>query len=92
VNTLVNNPQGNVKKWLEQVHADAKELVNMGPDQLTQSSAQVLLEDLATQATYAYIGQLDPTTNKVIPGMLDAHYDIQKLAAFDITAHVPTSL
>jgi hypothetical protein len=64
----------------------------MGPDQIALSSTQDLLEDLATYATYAYIGRLDPTTNKVVPGILKAHYDIQKLAAFDITTDVPTSL
>lgn len=87
VNELVN-AQG----WLQKVHDDAKQLYDMGPDQLAQSSAQGLLEDLATQATYAYIGQLDAGTNTVNPGILQAHYDIQKLAAFDITSQVPASL
>jgi hypothetical protein len=64
----------------------------MTAEQLAQPSAQGTLEDLATQATYAYIGRLDPTTNKVVPGILQVHYDIQKLATFDITARVPTSL
>jgi serine/threonine protein kinase len=82
----------NAKKWLQQVRKDAKELFYMTPEQLAQSSAQGTLEDLATQATYAYVGQLDPATNKVLPGILQAHYDIQKLATFDITTHVPTSL
>ena len=82
----------NAQGWLQKVHDDAKQLFNMGPDQLAQPSAQGLLEDLATQATYAYIGQLDPATNQVIPGILQAHYDIQKLAAFDITNQVPASL
>ncbi len=82
----------NAKGWLQQVRKDAKKLFDMTPDQLALSSAQETLEDLATQATYAYIGQLDPATNKTIPGILQAHYDVQKLASFDITTHVPTSL
>ena len=82
----------NAKGWLQQVHADAKELFNMDADQLAQSHAQDVLEDLATQATYAYIGRLNPATNKVVPGVSQAHYAIQKLAAFDITNRVPTSL
>jgi hypothetical protein len=92
VDTIGNlyNDKGN--GWLQRVHDDAKKLFDMGPDQLAQSSSQDLLEELATYATYAYIGQLDPATNKVIPGILQAHYDIQKLAAFDITKQVPTSL
>jgi hypothetical protein len=82
----------NAKGWLQHVREDAKKLFYMTPEQLTQPSAQGLLEDLATQATYAYIGRLDPTTNRVVPGILQVHYDIQKLATFDITARVPTSL
>jgi hypothetical protein len=50
------------------------------------------LDDLTSQATYAYIGQLDPITNSVKPGVLQAHYDVQQLATFDITKHVPKSL
>jgi serine/threonine protein kinase len=82
----------NAQGWLQKVHDDAKKLFDMEPDQLAQASSQVVLEELARYATYAYIGQLDPTTNKVVPGILQAHYDIQKLAAFDITKQVPTSL
>jgi hypothetical protein len=83
---------GNAKMWLTQVRTDAKALFNMSPEQLTQPAAQSLLEDMVAQATYAYIGQLDPTTNTTIPGILQAHYAIQKLAAFDITTNVPKSL
>ena len=83
---------GNAKMWLNQVHMDAKALFNMSPEQLAQPAAQSLLEDLVAQATYAYIGQLNPTTNTIIPGVLQAHYAIQKLATFDITTNVPKSL
>jgi hypothetical protein len=89
INNLYND-KGN--GWLQRVHDDAKKLFDMGADQLAQSNAQALLEDLATYATYSYIGRLDPATNKVTPGILQAHYDIQKLAAFDIMTQVPTSL
>ena len=82
----------NAKGWLQRVHDDAKKLFVMGPDEMAQPTAQNLLEDLATYSTYAYIGQLDPTTNQVNPGILKAHYDIQKLATFDITTDVPTTL
>jgi len=74
------------------VRTDAKQLFNMTPDQLAQPAARALLDDLVTQATYAYIGQLDPTTNIVKPGVLHAHYDVLKLATFDITKDVPRSL
>jgi eukaryotic-like serine/threonine-protein kinase len=82
----------NVKGWLQQVRTDAKQLYNMTPDQLTQPAAHALLDDLVNQATYAYIGQLDPITNIVKPGVLQIHYDVLKLATFDITKDVPRNL
>lgn len=82
----------NAKTWLQKVRADAKQLFNMTPAQLTQPSARALLNDMVTQATFAYIGQLNRATNTVNPGVLQAHYDVQKLATFDITKDVPKSL
>ena len=83
---------GNVQGWLQQVRTDAKQLFNMTPDQLAQPTALAVLDDLVTQATYAYIGQFDPITNSVKPGVLQVHYDVLKLATFDITKNVPKSL
>ena len=83
---------GNAKEWLQQVRMNAKQLVAMTPDQLTQDGARILLDGLVTYATYAYIGQLNPATNTVRPGVLEAHYDAQRLATFDITMNVPQSL
>ena len=82
----------NAKMWLTQVRMDAKALFAMSPEQLAQPAAQSVLEDLVAQATYAYIGQLNATTNTTSPGILQAHYDVQKLATFDITTNVPKSL
>jgi hypothetical protein len=78
--------------WFTQVRKDAKTLFAMSPAQLSQPAARDIMDDMVTQATYAYIGQLDPSTNKVTAGVLQAHYDIQKLATFDITKSVPDKL
>jgi hypothetical protein len=83
---------GNAKGRLQQARTDAKQLFNMTPDQLAQPAALAVLNDLVTQATYAYIGQFDPITNTVKPGVLQVHYDVLKLATFDITKNVPKSL
>ena len=83
---------GNVKGWLQQERTDAKQLFDMTPDQLAQPGALAVLDDLVTQATYAYIGQFDPITNTIEPGVLQVHYDVLKLATFNITKNVPKSL
>ena len=82
----------NVKGWLQQMRTDAKQLFDMTPDQLAQPATLNVLDDLVTQATYAYIGQFDPITNTVKSGVLQVHYDVLKLATFDITKNVPKSL
>jgi len=82
----------NVKGWLQQVRTDAKQLFQMTPAQLAQSAARDVLDDLVTQVTYAYIGQIDPITGNIKPGVLQAHYSVLKLATFDITKNVPKRL
>jgi len=85
----------NTQGWLSQVHKDAVALFNISnndPTQLQQPQAGQLLDDMVTQATYAYIGQLDPVTNQIHPGLIQAHYEIQKLAVLNITTNLPSSL
>jgi hypothetical protein len=82
----------NAKGWLTQARVDAKQLFAMTPAQLAQGGAVPLLDDLVTKVTYAYIGQLDPSTNTIKPGVLEAHYNVQLLATFDISRSVPQSL
>ncbi len=82
----------NAKQHLQQMRADARQLFAMTSTQLAQPAAKNVLDDLVTQVTYAYIGQLDPATNNIRPGVLQAHYDIQRLATFDISRTVPAGL
>lgn len=81
----------NAKNWLTNVHKYAVQLAAMrdDPNALMQPSTRTLLDEMVTQATYAYIGQLNPVTNRVVPGILQAHYEIQKLATFTITTDIP---
>jgi hypothetical protein len=78
--------------WLTNVRADAQQLVKMDAFQLSQQSTQFMLDDMLANATYAYIGQLSPSTNQVVPGVLQVHYDIQKLATLTITPTLPQSI
>ncbi|QBD79267.1 serine/threonine protein kinase [Ktedonosporobacter rubrisoli] len=82
------------KGWLTNVRKDALALFQLrnNPTQMGQDSTRQLLDDLVTQATYAYIGQLDPTTNQVQAGVLQAHYDIQQLATLTITRNLPKTI
>ncbi len=82
----------NAKIWLQQVRADAKQLIQMNATQLSQPSTLNMLNDLLSNATYAYIGQLNPRTNQVVPGVLEAHYDVQRLGTLTITSKVPQNI
>ena len=81
INQDINNVQG----WVNAVHADAKTLVQMNNAQLSQPGALHTLDDLFTQANYAFVGQFDPNTSTVKEGVVQIHYNIQRLATFDVT-------
>jgi eukaryotic-like serine/threonine-protein kinase len=82
----------NAAKWLVQARMLTKQLVNMDAQQLTQPSTLTMLDNLLSATTYAYIGQLNPQTNQVIPGVLQVHYDVQRLATLTITPNLPQSI
>ena len=75
-----------VNTWLQQVRDDARRLANMSDAQLQQDAALSLLDDLATNANSAYVGQTDPATGRVQEGVDWASQRIQSLATLDITA------
>jgi len=81
INQDINNVQG----WLNVVHADAVKLVHMNNAQLSQPAALQVLDDLFTQANFAFVGQFDPNTGSVKEGAVQIHYNIQRLATFDVT-------
>ena len=81
----------NAGNWLKQSRTLVQQLVKMDAGQLSQPTTLTMLDNLLTDTTYAYIGQLNPNTNQVIPGVLQVHYDIQHLATFNITSSLPQS-
>ncbi len=81
----INTAMNLVRHWLEKVRQDAKQLVSMTDAQLLSQNTLSLLDDMMTQAFYAYVGQLDPSTNEVQAGVIQINYDIERLATFDIT-------
>jgi eukaryotic-like serine/threonine-protein kinase len=82
----------NATKWLKETRILAQQLVNMDANQLAQPTTLTMLDTLLTDTTYAYIGQLDPNTNRVVHGVLQVHYDIQRLATLTITPNLPQSI
>src|SRR5579859_605299 len=82
------------KNWLLEVRKDAVQLFQLrnNPAQIQQANAGAILDDMVTKATYAYIGQLDPNTNLVQTGVLQAHYEIQQLSTITLTTNLPQSL
>jgi eukaryotic-like serine/threonine-protein kinase len=80
--------------WLKQVHEDARTLFLAGRNlnQLKQPAMGEMLDQMVTYATYAYIGKLDPITNTVQGGVIQAHYEIQQLATLNITRDLPQHL
>ncbi len=80
----INADIDNVQGWLTNVHADAEKLVALSNAQLLQPKAATLLNDMFTQASYAFAGQIDPNTNQLKAGVVQIHYSIQRLATFEI--------
>ena len=91
-NQIIAALNNHAKPWLEQVRMYAKQLVKMDRFQLAQPSTLTMLNEMLSYATYAYIGQLDPNTNNVVPGVLQAHYLMQQLATLTITPQLPQTI
>ena len=70
--------------WLTQAHDDAKQLLAMNDNQLSQPSALPLLDDLVTQTQKAYVGQTDPTTGELHGGASWICSNIQRIANFEL--------
>ena len=90
--TQIIEALNNAKTWLKQVRGYAQQLVKMDATQLAQPSTLTLLDNMLTNATYAYIGQLDPKTDQVIPGVLQVHYNVQQLATLTFTTKLPQTI
>lgn len=90
-NKIITDLQ-NARIWLEKVRQDARQLVLMDANQLAQPSSLTLLNDMLTNASYAYTGQLAPQTNQTAPGVTQVHDLIQQLAALNLTTQLPQSI
>jgi hypothetical protein len=80
----INKALNNVQAWLEKVHSDAAQLIQMTPQQLLAPETTRILDDLFTQANNAFVGQTDPNTDQVKEGVVQIHYSVLGLATFDV--------
>jgi eukaryotic-like serine/threonine-protein kinase len=90
--TQIIEALNNAKMWLGQVRTYAQQLVKMNAVQLALPSTQTMLDSMLLYATYAYIGQLDPQTDQVLPGVLQIHYDVAGLATLTLTSNLPQQI
>jgi hypothetical protein len=72
------------------VRADILQLYYMSDAQLLGSQGRPLLDEVATLANDAFVGQID-SQGQVIDGVVQIHYAIQRLATFDIKACLASS-
>ncbi len=73
-----------VKENLEQVHQDAKKLVQMSDAQLLASATIPLLDDLVAHANSAYAGTTDTNTGAQQSGTLWIYAALQSLASLNV--------
>jgi hypothetical protein len=78
-----------MKTWFQEIHQDAKQLVMLSGTQLLQPSSLSTLNNMETEANYAYSGLINSSTGKAQFGALQIDETIQRLATFDVRAYTP---
>ena len=81
----VNQDINVVTGWDEQMRTDILQLFQMGPTQWSESKGLSLLDEVATLANIAFVGQVNPQ-GQVTDGVVQIHYALQSLATFDVRA------
>jgi serine/threonine protein kinase len=72
----------NFRTWLINIYNDAKQIVKMNNQQLSEPAALQTLNDMQAQANYLFVGQSDPSTGNVKSGDIQMYYSLQQLATF----------
>jgi serine/threonine protein kinase len=83
----INGGIDNARRALTRVYQDAKRLLPMTDAQLLKTSSLAILDDMATQAQYAYTGQPDPSTGISQGGALWIYDNLQRLATFEVAPY-----
>jgi tRNA A-37 threonylcarbamoyl transferase component Bud32 len=86
----INGAIDGARQALTTVYQDAKQLLVLPMAQLLQPFALTLLDNLATQAQYAYTGQPDPSTGVARGGSLWIYNNFQRLATLEVNLYTST--
>ncbi len=81
----INQGIDGVNLWLRAIRDDVLKLYPMPDAQLFGPDGRSLLNDMATLANYAFAGKVDSHA-QVTFGIVQIHFDIQRLATFDVRA------
>ena len=79
-----NRELDKVNESLEKVREDAKNLVNMPLEKLGSSEATPIITDLVDQVDSAFVGKLDPATNKRQGGVTLIQDTMPQIATIDV--------
>jgi len=86
----INQAINAVNGWYQTVRTDILQLYYMSDAQLLGSQGRPLLDEVATLANSAFVGQID-SQGHVVEGVVQIHYAIQRLATFDLKACLASS-
>ena len=78
----------NVTTWLQKLRTDDKQLLAMDDTQISQAAAFSLLNDMVVQASNAYSGGINPSTNQFLQGVVWIHQELQSMASINISSYV----
>jgi len=87
----INTGLDSVKRLLEAVYRDAKQLVNLHATQLLQPSSLSILDNLVTQAQDAYTGQFNLSNGQSEGGAIWIYGNLQRLASFDVKPYTASA-
>ena len=87
--TQINQAINQVTFWFNVMRNDVLQLYHMNTTQLLGSDGRSLLDSIATYANDAFVGQINSQA-QVAEGVVQIHYEIQRMATFDVRACTAT--
>ena len=86
--TQIDKAIKNVEAWLTKLRAYALQLEpHLFQQALLTPANLIILNNMYNMALYAFAGRIDPTNGSVQEGVIQVHYDVQRLATLDISQY-----